>query len=186
MTKLILSCAAAFLLIAPAADAATTIIEPVGSHFPYQRWIDESAVPTPDVTIEVIEYEGETGCYDFAEACTAPSEDKVWMAATEDVGFYPRHAFMHEIGHNFDADVMSEWARERFDALYGLSGPWRGAPGEMTPSEWFAEAYAECSVKPYIAIPEWEDSYGVVVFGGQPIFFNRVAHNKTCRMLQNL
>ena len=180
--------AALALLVPTAAAAHTTITEPAGSHFPYQQWIDESAVPTPDVTIEVVEERAGYRCEDYAAACTAPSERVIYMDAVEDIGFYPRHDFMHEVGHNFDADVLPEWARERFDALYGLSGPWRNPaePKEMTPSEWFAEAYSECSVKPYIAIPEWEGSYGVVVFGGQPIFFNRVAHNKTCRMLQNL
>lgn len=178
----------------PASAAAhTTIIEPIGSHFPYQRWVDESAVPTPDVSMEVIEEPAGVGCPSLAKevigqfpACT-DTHKHIWIGAEEIEGVHPREIFMHEVGHDFDALDMTEWARERFEALYNLPGPWFYSEQEWnSPGEWFATAYAECSVAPYITQREWEGGYAPVVYGGQPIFFRRVAHNKTCRMLKAL
>lgn len=37
------------------AQAHTTIVAPPGAHFPYQQWVDEAKVPTPDATIAVVE-----------------------------------------------------------------------------------------------------------------------------------
>lgn len=180
------------LALCGTAQAGTTIIEPVGSHLPYQRWIDESQVPTPDVTIEVFESGGVVGCppaqYHFqVRGCALLLENQIWIAVPEVPDSHPREAFMHEIGHFFDADDMPEWARERFDAIYGLGGPWMLLEaGQMTAGEWFAEAYAQCSVKSYVKSGEiWELGEGPID-GSEPLFGMRVAHNKACRMIQNL
>ena len=191
MTKWILAAFLAALIFPATGTAQTTIIEPSGSHFPYQRWIDESKVPTPDVTIEVIEEEPGDGCpadhgpFGYM-ACTSPSEHKIWIAASQLIGYDPRETFLHEIGHNFDAYVMPEWARGRFDTIYGLGGPWFANPGEMTAGEWFAEAYAECAVKPYVNLAEWNSLGLGPVYGGRTIFEMRVAHNRACRLIQGL
>jgi hypothetical protein len=64
---------------------------------------------------------------------------------------------MHEIGHFFDFEYMSERLRDRFKHILGLHRPWRRVrpppdvePGPTTwgpPSEVFAQAYAECAVR---------------------------------------
>jgi hypothetical protein len=177
----------AFFAVGAGAQASTTIIEPVGSHFPYQRWIDESQMPTPDVTLEVIEQPPGQGCPSVpgVDACSVVAEDRVWIGAADLIGNNPRETFMHEIGHYEDADVMPEWARERFDTLYGLGGPWLlPGSGQMTAGEWFAEAYAECAAKPYITLKEWNAVDRGPIYNARPIFEMRVAHNKTCRMIE--
>jgi hypothetical protein len=182
---------AAFLVAVAPASADTTILEPAGSDFPYQQWIDESAVPTPDVTIEVISSEVGHGCPDRVldyVACTAPSEGKIWIDETAAGEGHPRETFMHEMGHNFDADVLPEWARERFDALYDLGGPWVvfAEPEPKSPDEWFADVYAQCAILPYVS-REAVHSLGVgPISGGEPIGGRREIHNKVCRMLQSL
>jgi len=180
----------AFFAMAAAASAQTTVVEPIGSHLPYQRWVDESAVPTPDVTIEVIETEAGHGCpgrqFDYI-ACTAPWERKIWIDEAGAVSRRPREIFMHELGHNFDADVLPEWARERFDALEGLGGPWviTEEPQPMTPSEWFAETYAQCAMVPFVSLAAMHALGLGPIAGAEPIG-GRDAYNKVCRMLKRL
>src|ERR1700759_95615 len=151
MRKALVAVAILFAVSAGSAQASTTIIAPEGSPFPYQRWIDESQVPTPDVTIEGVPASPGHGCpareFDY-QACTSPEEHKIWMEESSLDGA-ARQIFYHEIGHNFDADVMPEWARERFDAIYGFGGPWLEPgvePEVMTAGEWFAEVFSECAV----------------------------------------
>jgi len=179
-------------LSAGTAQAQTTVVEPVGSHFPYQRWIDESEVPTPDVTVSVIETEPGNGCpgderTTNIEACTIIPERVIWVAVPDQPNATPRAAFMHEIGHYFDAEDMPEWAREHFDSIYDLGGPWLlPESGQVTAGEWFAEAYAQCSVKAYVVSGEvWKLGVGPIE-GSAPLLGMRVAHNKACRMLRNL
>jgi hypothetical protein len=200
MTKWILGLAlAAALLLAPVAEAHTTIIEPMGSRFPYQRWIDESLVPTPDVTIEVIPTELSHGCPSREAsypACTSPELNTIWFDEAA-FALFPatggmrnvRHVFMHEIGHNFDQDVLPEWARGWFEEIYGLEGPWSTdvEPRSATaPNELFAEDYASCSFEPYITKQEMIETDGAPIAGTEPIFGFRAAYNKVCRMLRNL
>lgn len=177
----------AFLVAVASASAHTTIIEPMGSHFPYQQWVDESKMPTPDVTITVIETEYGHGCpsreSDYV-ACTIPSEALIWIAPAEVTK--PREVFLHEVGHNVDAR-MPEWMRVRYMAIMDFEGVWsvQAEPAPITPSERFAASYSECAVKPYIplAATRW---LGVgPIFQGMPTG-GIVAHNRACRMLARL
>lgn len=129
-----LACLAVFPGVA---QAHTTIVEPVGSHFPYQQWVDEAKVPTPNVTLTV-EEEGCPGAE--APACTEPGAYTIWDAAE----YKPRKVFYHELGHNFDYYVLPEWARVRFSRLTGNSRDWSADPSG--PNEMFAEAYARCAI----------------------------------------
>jgi hypothetical protein len=184
MTKRILAVATVLLVALPAAaQAYTTIIEPVGSHFPYQQWVDESEMPTPDATFTVIETSAEHGCpgreRDYA-ACTSPREHLIWIApaAINPVFGYPRSTFYHELGHSEDELVLPEWARSRFAGILGLVGPWRviAEPQPYSPSERFAEAYADCSMTPYLTHPR------LVVDTGWILNVRR--HNQICRMIE--
>lgn len=189
MTRFILAALAALALLAPAAaDAHTTIIEPVGSHFPYQQWADEAKVPTPDVTLTVIETEGLHGCpgrdLDY-QACTAPAEGKIWISPSAIQAGGAREIFYHEIGHNVDADVLAPWMREHFMAIYGLSGPWvlEGEPAPFGPNEMFAEVYKECAFAPTLQ----RGRLGTTGLPGSSLPLGGFArHNAVCRMLGKL
>jgi hypothetical protein len=89
----------------------------------YQRWADESKVPTPDVTLRVIE---EPCPGTLAKGCTIEDSYAIWL----DLTFTGRHraTFLHELGHNFDYYELDDWARVAFADLYG---------------EWNKEAFAE-------------------------------------------
>lgn len=141
MTFIRLLVSLAALVVFPAvAQARTTIIEPPGSHFPYQQWVDEAKVPTPEVTLTVIE--DASGCEGEGSACTAEGAATIWA----DPLWSKRWDFLHEIGHNQDY-VMPDWARTRFLSLTRDPRPWRSPPN--SPHERFAEAWAACAIWGY-------------------------------------
>jgi hypothetical protein len=183
--SILLSVAVLLALAAPSASAHTTIIEPPGSHFPYQQWVDEAKMPTPDVTITVIETGASHGCptrtLDYA-ACTTPSEGIIWLSPEAAARAFPREILWHEVGHNVDSDLLPGWARERFQAMLGLSGPWSvaGEPEPYSPSEEFADVFAECALKPYVS-PGFVLGLGAI-FESDPIGGARL-HNRLCQMI---
>lgn len=92
-----------------------------------------------------------------ASGCVAPVNDPicgdpagcVWLAGTN------RYDRMHELGHIFDQQVLTDVDRQRFTRLLGLKGPWvhvttkpGGGATESwgSPNEWFADAYAHCAM----------------------------------------
>jgi len=172
---------------APQAPAATITCDPCS--YPYQAWADESKMPTPEVTLEVIETTEAKGCpsrvLNFA-GCTRPSEGKIWLAPEMIGRAYPRGTFYHEIGHNVDADFLPDWMRARFMAILALEGPWYADVEEvdyLTPNEKFADVYAECAVKPVI---RREHLWGRgPIYGSEPIG-GRPRHNALCRMIAKL
>lgn len=76
----------------------------------------------------------------------------IWL--NEDADRYDR---MHELGHIFDAQVLTDRDRRRFTRLLGLGQrPWQKTymtPGGVvtddfdSPNEWFADAYAHCALR---------------------------------------
>lgn len=129
------------------AQAHTTIIEPIESHHPYQQWVDEAFVPTPDRTITLLETSAPCGSA-LAYGCTDGEVIQVAVEDDED-----KLLFLHELGHGWDRWTMTEHQRERFLHLIRQSAiPWNGywAPGGFTPlppMEWFAETYALCAIR---------------------------------------
>jgi hypothetical protein len=177
---------AAFAVQAAPASALTINCEPCS--LPYQRWADEAKMPMPDGPITVVETTAEHGCpsreLNYA-ACTQPSERMIWIAPAMVVGFFPRETFYHELGHNFDTNVLPGWARERFMQILGLEGEWNipSEPKLYDPSEHFADAYAQCAKLPYVRqLPR----LGLGPFGQTNGIGGRVGHNQICRMLENL
>jgi hypothetical protein len=173
---------------APQAPAATITCDPCS--YPYQAWADESKMPTPEVTLEVIETTEAESCpgstLNFG-GCTRPSEAKIWLAPEMIGRAFPRGTLYHEIGHNVDADLLPEWMRIRFMAVLGMSPPWSANVAEVDywpPSEKFAETYAECAVKPWIGRHEHLWGRGPV-YGSEPIG-GRHRHNVLCRMIAKL
>lgn len=159
--------AVASLALAGSAQGSTTIIAPVGSTVPYQRWVDEAKVPTPDVTLTVVEESCEG-----AAACTSADTDVVNVGP---MPFGRRHAFLHELGHRLDY-LMPEWVRIRYMAIVGLGGAWRQPEAlHYSPHEMFAESYALCARRPKI-------ERGGGVDGEEPIGGWRT-HNRVCRLI---
>lgn len=184
-----LCCLIAIAALGFAASAqAVTIIEPPDAHFPYQRWAEEAKMPTPGVSLEVIETGADHGCpgHDLNyPACTSPQLGTIWAAPEVLAAHGPRLIFWHELGHNVDVDLLQPWMRERFMALFGLSGPWRieGEPEPYGPNERFADVWAECALKPRLA-PRAGLGPGPI-YGAEPMGGRRI-HNAVCRMLAKL
>jgi hypothetical protein len=152
------------------AQAQTTITcEPCS--YPYQQWVDEAKVPTPDVTLTVVEHSCITPS---APACSFPEEGVVDFGSD----FHPRQSFYHELGHVFDYYILPEWARVRFEQIDGQSAPWEEpALLHRSPNEQFAESYAFCALKGHTKTP-W--------INGQHVPGGVTVHNRVCRLIDRL
>jgi hypothetical protein len=95
------------------AQAHTTIIEPTGSHHPYQQWVDEARVPTPAGTITVVESTLDCGEPDLG--CTDGTT--IWVEWPAN-----RFTFLHELGHlfAFQHPELAAFTSERFANSYSL------------------------------------------------------------------
>lgn len=158
------------LLFASTAQAQTAVI---GSSV-YQAWVGQSAMPTPDISLTVVE----GTCPDGPLACTVPAEAMVWMPSQEQRVFY------HELGHNFDYYEMTPWSRGRYMEIMGLAGEWEQRSTDYaeehmhSPNELFAESYALCSFKP------WIDKYGSI--RGQWPVGGWKKHDQACKLIQKV
>jgi hypothetical protein len=88
----------------------------------------------PSLTIH-----GNTDCPEEAGAsCSDPYSDQVWLAPG--TGKFERY---HEIGHQFDRQVLTDEQRVWFTKLFGYRAgtDWYATVG---PQEKFADAYATC------------------------------------------
>lgn len=143
------------VLMTGSAQAHTTIIESTDSHMPYQQWVDEANVPTPDVTVTVIEASTESpewSCsgidYGVAPACVVLEERTIYIDPTK-VAPVGREFFFHELAHIFDPLVLSDQERERFAAILRLPMPW-WYPTEIwhqAPAEYFAGMFSQCAIR---------------------------------------
>jgi hypothetical protein len=174
-------------LLAGTAQAQTAITCADACSLPYQQWVDESLMPTPDVTLTLVETDVATACptLELTAACTDPSAEAIWFAPASDLP--PRRTFWHELGHNVDVDLLAPWMRERFMGLLGLTGEWHlpGNPEPYGPDEEFADAYAQCALKPYLTRKE-ASALGAAPFWGAEAIGGRAMHNKICRMVGSL
>ena len=161
MTKRMVLTALVALAVPTAAQAHTTIIEPEGSHFPYQQWVDEAKVPTPDITLTLIE----APCPEEDEvfyACMGRAEQTIWvnleMMGRRDA--WPRAIFYHEIGHFFDYLDLPEWARLRFREIRHSGRPWVDEGKFEGLEEVFADSYSGCALdrpKVYMQRRPWQE-----------------------------
>lgn len=132
-------------LLWAAESRATTIIAPAGSELPYQAWIDEAEVPTPEATLTVVE--DNSRCEGLGSACTVEGEATVWIDLTPFGGTRidladVRETLFHEVGHQASYR-MAGWALTRFQTMRRDPRPWRQAPN--APVEQFAEAWRLCA-----------------------------------------
>jgi hypothetical protein len=138
---LLLAAVLAALAVAAPAKATTLVLADgtVGPQ-PYQSWVDRAQVPTPPGKVSL-----------HLEPCPGASSDAAGCAMLDDGAIYlgpdgrAKATFFHELGHIFDAAVMTDLPRLRFAAVMHLSGPWVAAPYTNPPGEQFAEGYALCA-----------------------------------------
>jgi hypothetical protein len=174
-----IAAALTLLTLGGKASAATVV---AGGAQPYQRWVDEAKVPTPDVTLTVIAVAGPHGCPALEvdrSACTSPDQRMIWMGVDD------RSTFLHEVGHNADYYLLSDADRAAFMAIYGLAGTWVASIDPASPNEMFASVWAECAVKPYLTRAQMRSLGRGPIFGGPPLG-GRVRHNRACRLIAAL
>lgn len=126
--------AVAVVLVFPASAGAVELRFPDGRVAqPYQRWADQSPMPTPPGRIPVVT----ASCpgYEAVQGCT--DDTTIWLAMR---WRRERFVFFHELGHVFDARVMDTGARLTWSRIRRVTGPWLEW-GE----EGFADDYSRCS-----------------------------------------
>jgi hypothetical protein len=125
-----------------ASASATRLATAAGGAAPgqFQGWVDRAHVPTPPGLVTLV-----------LEACPA-SATAAGCAYAEArlVHLAPlgrdQRTFFHELGHVYDAHVLTAADRLRFRRLIGVrSGPWLRPGGGDSAGEQFAEAYATCA-----------------------------------------
>lgn len=121
-SKIAVSILAVLLLSTGSASARTTIVCDESCSRPYQQWVDEAEVPTPDVTITVSETWAP--CPDRPVLFGEPGPSR-YQGCTDQhtyIQLKPRRhhrdmIFFHELGHVWDANAMQPWQRLRFANL---------------------------------------------------------------------
>lgn len=117
----------------------------------FQAWTDRSKMPTPPVV--VVRAGAPTECgWEFGGDLTNPA--CVLLPETIIITkprWINRWTFYHEMGHVFDAELLTESERSRFLELIRLPGrPWEYSEvgvdiHDTSPQEFFADAWAECA-----------------------------------------
>jgi len=128
-------------LLLPAAASATTLVSGDATRpQPYQGWVDRSEVPTPSGMVGLELSSCPVGPA-WASACVFFAERRVHLGAMG----RDRATLLHELGHLFDEESLTDADRARFKTLTGARGPWLGDPAADPPFEQFAEAYSICA-----------------------------------------
>lgn len=140
-----LACLMLLLLAAPA-GATVLVVDGVERARPWQDWVDRAKVPGPRGTITV----HLAGCpgHEQARGCTLSDRPAVFVRP--DLLDAPA-TLLHELGHVFDRQHMTDALRARFAATIGSHLPWAGQTGLR---EAFAEAYGLCARRSEISYPD--------------------------------
>jgi hypothetical protein len=143
---LLFTMAAAMLSLPIAAKAEATIVNPDGSPaIAYQRTLDRSLMPSPDVVVTV----HEARCPDGSRPCMIGRD--IYLPS------YQPTTFLHEMGHEFDLS-MTDWLREKFAAAERERRPWDAGANSLL--EQFAEAYRLCSrFNGWVPAEDWYIGY---------------------------
>ena len=129
-------------LAASSASAATTLVNPDGTPAPakYQTWLNQAKVPTPDGTVKLALAPCPNGPA-WAGGCADLQNRTIYLGA----GARDKGRFYHELGHIFDATMMSDALRGKFEAVVHKPGAWAAAASTDPAMEKFAEAYSMCA-----------------------------------------
>lgn len=126
-----------FVALASPAHAVTVVTSDGEIAQPFQTWADRSLVPTPPGAVVVIRERCRDGRHSY---CASATEPVIWLAP----GRVPESTFLHELGHVFDQQVLTDAHRAQFLAQNWMAHrPWRA--DEDSPQEQFAEAYSVCA-----------------------------------------
>lgn len=141
----------ALLAFPASASAHTTVIGGSTRAVALQRYVNQSKVPTPDMSIKVVD-------------SRCPKPDAVACATWDDVIYLDpvltkpvlRIVFLHELGHIYDQNLMTETRRAEVSSVMSWVGPWQQPElGHGAPLELFANLYSDCaaakSVSPFRA-----------------------------------
>jgi hypothetical protein len=128
-------------IASPATAAPTTLETAAGAARPqpFQSWLDGAQVPTPSGLVTLVLEACPVNA--SAAGCAFAQERRVHIAPLG----RDRRTFFHELGHVFDAHVLTDAERQRFRTLARMRGPWFGPIGTDSPGEQFAEAYSLCA-----------------------------------------
>lgn len=119
------------------ASAAT--ISADSPRYDYQRWIDQSRMPFPDVEVRV-EYVDDP-CGEGMTGCASPFEPRIWLSTNSAGRFNDRTVFFHEMGHEFIFLVVNSKRQDRLSRLFRVSpARWQGYTEEGV-----ASLYGYCS-----------------------------------------
>lgn len=158
--------ASTFTVSGPDAPEATAL---------YTQWLSESRMPLPEPFVvehrDCPEYRAQMCVRSQRRIMQIPDWSHIFRQASSarDRMMY-RHAFYHETGHLWDHDhaERTRW-RHRFSRIMGQRGRWATRSGVWRISgrapgwEYFADAYALCSLDPVNLPPydeAWPESYG--------------------------
>lgn len=162
-------------LLAGTAQAQTTIIEPMGSTRPWNRWVEEDLMPSPEISIKLIE--DTSGCA-VGLACTN-GYSSLWILPVSG-----KSTLYHELGNIFNYAYLLKFP-ERQEEVSRLLGhpklPWgwdESAWTTKTGTEYFADAYGLCARLPAFA-PAWPYSTGSGMTFGRNM-------TKTCAYIKGL
>jgi hypothetical protein len=131
--------------VAPGAHALA-LVQRNGRPVPRQfvHWIRESKVPAPTGRAIVVFAPCPNPGPEVAYGCVYPED-------VPPVIFLGPHArdrymFMHEVGHIYDTQAMTDASRFAYGALLGQDGPWSDDGTTRPLGEEFADDYSACSI----------------------------------------
>ena len=125
-----------------------------------QAWTDAALAPTPTVRIRVryglCPYQQilARGCANYDPR--KPIGNIVMDASLRDGP--AKRVFFHELTHVFDGRQMYAADRQQATSILGFPAgtPWQSPVGDISPSEWFAEAGMRCYMGANPAIPAYK------------------------------
>jgi hypothetical protein len=169
-----LACCAALVaaMTAGTASARTFLVGGGGMNpQPFRRWVAGAAIPTPPIAV-VLNIGACPGGPSWAAACALPASREIWLTRE---GLQPS-TFFHELGHIFDAAVLTDDLRARFAALIHRRGEWAWtATNRNPPIEQFAEAYSMCARHPIIR---------AVAYGNYDYTPTPAVHREACALIR--
>jgi hypothetical protein len=143
----------------------------VGDTEVFQRWVDESRMPTPSGRIKL----DLRGCVFLEAAVSCSTPNRV-------IGFAPqdhdsRSIFLHEMGHQVDFQMAKKWHRRAYRRMTGCLNAWRARNGGPGCEELWATSWALCAQ--YKILPEtYETQYEF-----RP---SEAIHEESCRLFRKL
>ncbi len=132
-----------FLIFTAPASATQIVVEDGSPDYPYQRWVDSAAVPTPLGTVEIRERRGTrqgiAECGLVARACVFTAERVIYVDEWID-----RDTFRHELAHIADADWLTDSDRAMFARIVHKR-PWTAPYYDAPTGELFANTSTSCA-----------------------------------------